>query len=46
MVKGLKELITTIETIKFLKKNLGNDEEIIKLYASIGCGEEAESVFN
>ena len=42
LVKGLKELITTIETIKLLKDNL-SDEEIIKLYASIGYGEEAQN---
>lgn len=45
LVKGLKELITTIETIKLLKDNL-SDEEIIKLYASIGYGEEAQKLFS
>ena len=45
LVKGLKELITTIQTIKLLKDNL-SDEEIIKLYASIGYWEEAQKLFS
>jgi hypothetical protein len=45
LVKGLKQLLTTIETIKLLKENL-SDEEIIKLYASIGYGKEAQKLFS
>ncbi len=45
LVKGLKELITTIQTIKLLKDNL-SDEEIIKLYVSIGYGEDAQKLFS
>lgn len=44
LIKGLKELITTIQTIELLKDNL-DDEEIIKLYASIGFKDEAEKIF-
>jgi len=45
LIKGLKELITTIQTMKLLKENLG-DEEIIKLYASIGYGQEAKNILD
>lgn len=44
LIKGLNELITTIQTMKLLSDNL-DDEEIIKLYASIGFKEEAEKIF-
>lgn len=44
LIRGLKELITTIQTIELLKDNL-DDEEIIKLYASIGFKDEAEKIF-
>ncbi len=45
LVKGLKELITTIQTMKFLKENL-KGEQVINLYASIGYRKEAKNIFD